>query len=265
MSREFADRAEDVEQVDVGVAVPPLGNAGTREDQRHANAVLVAVLFAHQPVLADGETVVAGEHDQRVVGQAVFVEGIEHPPELVVEVGDHRVVLGDVPSGLLRRTREPGEQLVADQQRAVVERVAAEEVGRQVDLVERIHVEELLGHGARIVGREQRDIGEERLLAVALAQVVDHGVAENLARVDAGVDVVAVAPRRCRCCRSSADRGCRRVACRSVRFGRSGRPARSSGRPCRRSRSRRRLEAAVERLAAVVPLARAPGVIALGT
>ena len=157
-----------------------------------------------------------------------------------------------------------GEHLVADAQRAVVERVAAEEVGRQLDIVERVHVEKALRHGARIVRRQERDVGEERLLAVAGRQVVDQGVAEELAGVHPGMDVVAVPPRDV-------------VVAEIRRIGNVGQllvvaaasivvvgghvPVVGHATEVDLVAV---LEAAVERFAAVVPLAGTPGVVALG-
>ena len=112
--RQFAQRREDVVEVDVGLTPLRFGDTGSGEDERDADAVLVAVLLAHQSVLADSQAVVTGQHDHRIVGETLLVQGVEHPPELVVEMADHGVVLGDVPANLLGLPGESGKQLVAD-------------------------------------------------------------------------------------------------------------------------------------------------------
>jgi len=69
--------------------------AGPAHDQRHADrAVVVERALEHQLVVAEHLAVVAGEHHDGVVGQALRVEGVEDAPDLVVDERDHRVVGG---------------------------------------------------------------------------------------------------------------------------------------------------------------------------
>ena len=147
-------------------------------------------------MLPHRQAVVASEDDQGVVGDALRVECRHDAPELVVQVGNHRVVLGDVAADFLRRAWKPSQHFVADAQRAVVERMSAQEVRRQLHVVSRIHVQKPLRHRARVVGREQRHVGEERFvgLRIEAADVVDHGIRKHLARMSSSMDVVAVPP-----------------------------------------------------------------------
>ena len=112
--------------------------------------------------------------------------------------------------------------------------------------------------------RQERDIGEERLLAVATRQVVDQGVAEELAGMHPGMDVVAVAPRNVVVAevRRIRDVGQLLVVAAAPIIVVGGHvPVVGHAAEVDLVAV---LEAAVERLAAVVPLAGAPGVIALG-
>ena len=78
------------------------------------DAVLVQVLLAHQPVLADRQAVVSAIDDDGVPGQAIALQRLQNAPDFGVKVRDHAVVVGDVLAhfGLIARLR--GQQLVAE-------------------------------------------------------------------------------------------------------------------------------------------------------
>ena len=158
---QFAEGGEDVEEVGVGRAAFALGYAGTGDDQGYADAVLVAVLFAEESVLAEGQTVVAGEDENRVVENPLGLQAGEHAAELGVEMGDHRVILGDVLPRFLGSARETGQLFVADMQGAGIEGMAAHEVLGEGDGGWVVHLQILLGHGARIMGGQEGDVGVE--------------------------------------------------------------------------------------------------------
>ncbi len=256
-----AERREDVQQIGVAVARLAPRHAGAGEDQRHPHRVLVEVLLAHQAVLADRQAVVAGHDDDGVVGEAALLQHVEQAAGLRVQVGDHRVVLGDVAPHLRLVARVGGQQLVADVQRAVVERVARQEVGRQRQPL-RVVASQVLGrHRARVVRGHERHVHQERGRRIGLPELLDRRVAEQTAGVHAGADPVAAADAHLvggepvRDLRQRAGVASRRVV--------------AEGRhvPVVLHAAQEDLgavlEAAVEARRAVVPLAGAPGAVAV--
>ena len=105
---------------------------GPGDDQRHAHAVLEHALLAQQAVAAQGQAVVGGEDDQRVVRLAGLLQGRENPPDLLVHVRDQAVVFGQLIAdhGLGAR---PGRQVLvaAALHHAVVEGQLRQEVRGQ--------------------------------------------------------------------------------------------------------------------------------------
>ena len=57
-----------VEIIDVAELIPSFafGNAWTREDQGHVHGMVVDILFPHQTMSADCETIIRGEYDDGV-------------------------------------------------------------------------------------------------------------------------------------------------------------------------------------------------------
>ena len=76
--------------------------------------MVVEVLFAEEPVAADGQAMVAGEDDQRVVVLAARLQRLEDAADLGVEELDGGVVVGEVLADDFGRARPGGEFLVAD-------------------------------------------------------------------------------------------------------------------------------------------------------
>ena len=71
------------------------------DKERHAMAavVLAAFLAAHAVVVharAGGGAVVRGENENGVVGQSFFFEEPPHGTDIIVDVGDHAVEVGEV-------------------------------------------------------------------------------------------------------------------------------------------------------------------------
>ena len=170
-------------------ATAPGTDAGGADDARHAGAVLVQVLLAHQAVLAHGEAVVGGVDHDGVFRPPGLGEGVEHPPDPRVQVGDHAVVVGHVPAHHLRRAGPRGQQLVAVAQLAVVEGVLRQVAGGQGQLLRRVERRVFRRRGARIVGRGEGQVEEEGARAVVGAQELDGRTAEELG----GVAVAQVA------------------------------------------------------------------------
>lgn len=89
-------RWHDVLEIDCGVAGLSFGDVGSGNDEGHAHAVVVHVLFSHEAVVSNGETVVCGKKDERVFREARGFEGVEDTPDLGIEMGDESVVLASV-------------------------------------------------------------------------------------------------------------------------------------------------------------------------
>ena len=120
---------EQVEEVGEGVRRRALRDARPADDQRAAHRVLVQILLAEQPVAAHGQPVVGGVDDHGVPGLTVLLHCLENPPQLLIQVGDQAVVLGQLIADDLRRPRPGAQVLVTEDQDAVVERVLRQEVG----------------------------------------------------------------------------------------------------------------------------------------
>ncbi len=71
------------------------GNPGAGKNQGDANQVVVEPLpVEKQPVPAEVLAVVAGDHDDRVVGVAAHGKSLESPADEIVLVGDRRQIPG---------------------------------------------------------------------------------------------------------------------------------------------------------------------------
>ena len=57
--------------------------------------------LVHQTVVPEGFAVIAGEDDDGVVSLPGFVQGLEDTPELIVNLGDHGVIAGLSPFGVV--------------------------------------------------------------------------------------------------------------------------------------------------------------------
>ena len=141
-------------------------------------------------MLAQREAVVPCKDDDRVVRLPDGLQRRHHARHLRIRVGDHRVVFGNVAANLFRRARERREQFVADVQRAVIEGVLDHKVRRQRNVVRVVHLQILFGHRARIVRGHKRDVREKRCVIVVAFEEIDGRVAEKLAGMFAGRNVV---------------------------------------------------------------------------
>jgi hypothetical protein len=96
---------------------------------------------------------------------AGLLQRVEHASELLVEVGDERVVLRPVHLYGVRGAGVGGEPLVAERVLAadgVLVRVGRQEVGRNRDLLGRVLLDERLRALARVVRRVEGGVDERR-------------------------------------------------------------------------------------------------------
>ena len=137
---EFERGGHDVLKVNRGVDGLAFGDVRPDGDERHADAVVVEVLFAHQAVVPDGEAMVGSKEDVGVPLEGRGIEGVEDATQLGVHVGDDGVVFlamdfdGEFGAG------EGGEAFVAQVGAAADVggvRVSRKESGGQRDAVER--------------------------------------------------------------------------------------------------------------------------------
>ncbi len=129
--------------------------------------MLVKILLPHQTVTAaDGQPLIAGVNDDRVVRPAPFLHDVEDAANLVIQVRDRGIVVGQVPTHLVGRARKSRKLLVADFQFTVVERMLRHQVLRQHDPGGIVQLHKLRWSQARIVRDRRGQVDEERLCAV---------------------------------------------------------------------------------------------------
>ena len=129
---EFAEGGENIEEVGEGLDGFAFGNAGAADDEGCAHRVFEYALFAEEAVAAEGEAVVGGVDDDRVVGEAAGFERGEEAADLGVEVLDHRVVFGELVADHRLGARPGAEVFVAAAAHgAVVEGELREEIFRE--------------------------------------------------------------------------------------------------------------------------------------
>ena len=125
------------------------------DDQRDARGVLVEVVLPPQPVLADELPVVAGVDHHGVLPQPALVQGVQEPPDALVQVRHQPVVGGPAAPDLLLGVVVE----VVGQPPPLVGRVLPLDVPRrdqrQVDVVGVVHREVRLGDDQRKVGRQE--------------------------------------------------------------------------------------------------------------
>ncbi len=127
-ARKITQRREDVEQVTHRIDSPVSRDARSSDDQRRPHRVVVEVLFAEEPVTADRQSVIGREDDESVVVLVAFLQCVEDAADLCVEELDGGVIIGEVLADDFGSPRPGGELFIADDQRAIVERMLWEEV-----------------------------------------------------------------------------------------------------------------------------------------
>lgn len=96
-------------------------DSGACKHQRGLHAGIVQILLAQQPVTADGDPLIGGEHQQRVVGQFQLIERLEQSADVMVERRDGSVILVQRAADFRFGARPRREFLVTDGHLAVVE------------------------------------------------------------------------------------------------------------------------------------------------
>ena len=159
--------------------------AGDADDEGHAGAAFPDALFLPQAVLAEVVAVIAMEDDDGLVSQAEAVQGIDHLADLGIhEGGAGKVALFGLVAQLI------GELVLIFLVAHVGRRghaflIFAGSLG-QLDLVERVHVEVLLGRDIRGVRAVEAD-GEVKWLVLVLLQQLDRGLCAALGGLRCGV------------------------------------------------------------------------------
>ena len=87
-------------------------NVRPDDHERHSNAVIVQILFAHQTVLAARQSVIGGEKDPGVVRFAGRFERVQNASDHRVHVRDDRVVLLAIDLDRIGRARKRCQLLV---------------------------------------------------------------------------------------------------------------------------------------------------------
>ena len=132
-----------------------------------------------------GQAVVRGEHDERVLGHPVALQRRQDPSHLGVQVGDEPPVLADLRADHLGVAGPGRELLVAARHPAVVKRVERQEVPGQGHALRGVPLEVRRRRRARVVGRGEGHPGEEGTPVVrggAGFEELDRGVGEQLRR-----------------------------------------------------------------------------------
>ena len=111
-AHQLAQRGENVVEINECVRLS-LADARPGKDQRGLHAVFVQVLLAHQAVAAHCQAVIGRKNDDRVRGLARFFERLQDAADLLVEVGDHAVVISQMLADVRLGARPRGQPLVA--------------------------------------------------------------------------------------------------------------------------------------------------------
>ncbi|MDT4801954.1 hypothetical protein FQZ97_346690 [compost metagenome] len=153
---------------------------GGVDQQRHAGGHFEPVHLVPEAALAKHVAVVAGEHDQRVVGQAAFLQGPEQRADLRVDVAAGAEVGAAGVADLVRGQRLVPQVDHLEQALRVRVLLVLRQLGlRQRDVLVAVQVPVLAGDGVGIVGMGQRHGQAERLLGAH-----PHMVVEVLARLE---------------------------------------------------------------------------------
>ena len=112
--REVARGGKKVQQVAHRIRLFSRGNPRSGHQQRHANAVVVQILLPHQAMPTHCQAVVSREDDDGVLRLPGFVQRLQDPPNLGIQMGNHRVVVRGVPEDRFRLPWKRGQQLVAN-------------------------------------------------------------------------------------------------------------------------------------------------------
>jgi len=188
--RDVRDRQEcghHVLQADRAVDQPAGGDVhrlGELQQEGDAGRSLVRVGLPPEVVVAEHLAVVRDHHHERVLEFAGHAQRVEHPFDLVVDVGDEPVVGG--PGAVDDGRREVGDPRVG--RRVVRDLLAVHVLGpvahvRVRDVSVDVHVPVDLGRVERRVWADVREIQEERARLVAFLEEIQGAAGRPVGRV----------------------------------------------------------------------------------
>ena len=160
-----SDGGDEILEMAQRPLAPPRRYPGTGQDRRSAHRVLVEILLAEEAVAAECQALIAHEEDERVFKPAPRPERFHDPPHLGIERFDAGVGIGKLVRHAFAGERPGEEQLVADSQFPVVERMFGEPVCRRRRLMPPVSGPEDFRRLTRIVRHRERHPGEEGRVA----------------------------------------------------------------------------------------------------
>ena len=139
--------------------------------------MIVQILFAHQSVAPQSQTVVAREDNQRVIEFTDFFQFIDYPPDFMIKMGNHAVIFCQMTAHFRFLPRISRQDFIADGFHTIQKRMGFAEIAGSV----RVLGSYIFLYFSGIVrgscgGQEKRLIG--RLLS-ALFEITDRRVREQ--------------------------------------------------------------------------------------
>ena len=174
---EFDQRGVDVHQLGGLAGAAARGDAGPSKDKGHAGAVVPEGVLAGDSLLTEVPAVVAPDHDDRVLCEALFLEGRQDAADLGVdEAGAGKVGADQIaPLVILADPFQAGLGQVpveVPREAGRVGTVVLEDLGQDAVVI-RIQIEPRLGGVAGHVGQEEAGGEEEGLVAGGVPELVD--------------------------------------------------------------------------------------------
>ena len=133
--------------------------------------MVVHILFAHQPVTAQRESVVTGENDKRIRQPPIRAELVEHSADLLVDVIHHRVINRQLVEHIRLRARPRQQRLITALEVAVVKGVLGFEILRQFHFRPRVFFLVARRIHQRIVRPGKIHVQKKRLLCFAFQKL----------------------------------------------------------------------------------------------
>ena len=133
----------------------------------------IEVLLAKQAVFAEGEAVVAGHDEDRVIVLARLTQGLDDTTNLGIPVGDRCIITGQLSRDTFSSAGPGKGSLIAYRHIADVEGVIREKIHRQRNLLRLVHFVELFGGLLGVVGFRRCHVEEHRFFARILSDKLD--------------------------------------------------------------------------------------------
>ena len=129
--------------------------------------MVVKVLFAHQPVLTDGQALVRCENNYGVGRLAARFERVEDAANLRVKMRDEGVILLEMDADYFRCARIRRENFIATVEAGLDgKRMLRQKIGRNLKFLRRIQIQKFSRRLPRVMRRIKGDVHEERIRAV---------------------------------------------------------------------------------------------------